>query len=112
MKLEQLIRSSFPEGLSYDEAAQLCLRLYCTVDGIPELLHPECTKNDLAKIFAGLSKSGFLNTEPDTAPIYGANFHDVIDKGHWIEIIASIFKGKDAVDIQQGEMLASRLTRN
>ena len=111
MKLMQLIRSSFPEGLSYDEAAQLCLRLYCSVDGIPELVQPECSKDGLAEVFADLSKSGFLSTGPVTAPIYGANFHEVVDKGHWIEIIASIFKGRDVVDSEQGRVLASRLTR-
>jgi len=29
-----------PEGLAYPDAVQLCLRLYCTVDGVPSELLP------------------------------------------------------------------------
>ncbi len=111
MTLEFLIKRSFPEGLSYNEAAQLCLRLYSVADCVPEALQSECNKNDLAVLFSGLSESGFLNSDNLEAVLYGANFHDVNDKGHWIEVIASIFKKGDTVDHQMGDVLASRLTR-
>jgi len=112
MNLEHLIRSSFTDGLSYNEAAQLCLRLYRTVDGIPESVHQECTRENLTLLFAALSSTGLLNTRVDAAALYGANFHEVCDKWHWIEVLASIFKMDGTVDEEAGEVLASRLTRN
>jgi hypothetical protein len=111
MDLEQYIFEGFPDGLSYNEAAQLCLRLYCTVDGIPKQLHPKCTKDNLAEVFASLARRGFLTTPPLLAALYGANFHEVTEKGHWVEVIASIFKKGDTRDIAFGEPLVERLTK-
>jgi len=111
MNLETYISGAFPQGLSYNEAAQLCLRLYRRVDGIPEELQKECSKDGLADVFSRLEARGFLNTEPLTAGYYGANFHNVKEKGHWIEVIASIFKKSDTVDFELGESLVDRLTR-
>ena len=111
MNFESLIKKAFPKGLSYNETAQLCLRLYCDAGSVPEPLKAQCNKNDLALMFASLADSDFINTEHIEAVLYGANFHDVVDKGHWIEVIASIFKKGDTVDQELGEVLASRLTR-
>src|SRR3954454_9289974 len=92
MDLERYILDGFTGGLSYYEAVQLCLRLYCTVDDIPSEVHAQCTKDGLAEVFAKLAQRGFLTTPPLLAALYGANFHDVTEKGHWVEVIASIFK--------------------
>ncbi len=109
MDLEAYIEESFPQGLPYNDAAQLCLRLYCSVDGLPERLRAQCSKDGLADVFASLARRGFVTTAPRMAALYGANFHDVRDKGHWIEIIASIFKKGDTVDPSLGKALADRL---
>jgi hypothetical protein len=111
MGIETYIREGFPEGLRYNEAAQLCLRLYCALDGVPEELHSQCSKDGLAEAFARLAASGFLTDEPIFAALYGANFHRVEEKGHWIEIIASLFKKGNTRDMELGEALVSRLTR-
>jgi hypothetical protein len=111
MDIETYIRDGFPEGLLYNEAAQLCLRLYCQVDGIPEELHKECSKDGLAEAFASLAAGGFLRDQPLSAALYGANFHRVGEKGHWIEIIASLLKKGNTRDMELGEAIASRLTR-
>lgn len=103
MNLETYIAETFPEGLSYNDAAQLCLRLYCTVDDLPAALHEQCSKDGLAEAFAHLARRGFLSDQPLAAVLYGANFHDVRDKGHWIEVIASLFKKRDTVDTAAGK---------
>lgn len=109
MDLEAYIEGAFPQGLPYNDAAQLCLRLYCSVDGLPSQLHAHCSKDGLAEVFASLARRGFLSTDSSNAILYGANFHDVRDKGHWIEIIASIFKKGDTSDTAIGKALAERL---
>lgn len=107
MDLESYIRDAFAEGL---EAAQLCLRLYCSVDGLPEALKAQCNKNNLANIFASLAASGFIKDSTVSSALYGANFHDVFEKGHWVEVIASIFKKTGTVDMELREQLLNRLT--
>jgi len=108
--MEDYLNKCFPSGLTYNKAAQLCLQLYCSLENVPEELHQECNKDGLAEMFASLSKNGFLQDEPISAAFYGANFHNVTDKGHWIEIIASIFKNGNTVDSEMGKELASCLT--
>ena len=110
MDLHRYIQNGIPEGLRYNEAAQLCLRLYCTLDGLPEELHAECTKDGLADVFSKLAGEGFLNDAPLISSIYGANFHHVCEKGHWVEVIASIFKKENIRDLNLGETIADRLT--
>lgn len=110
MSLEPYIREAFPDGLRYNEAAQLCLRLYCSVEGIPEELHGECSKDGLAEVFARLAATGLLTDEPLFAALYGANFHKVKEKGHWVEVIASLFKKGNTRDMELGEAVVNRLT--
>jgi hypothetical protein len=111
MDLETHLKQAFPDGLPYNDAAQLCLRLYCTVDVLPAALQAQCSKEGLAEVFAGLSRQEFMIDRPLTAARYGATFHDVWDKGHWIEVIASVFKKGDTVDAPVGRELAERLLR-
>ena len=110
MDLHRYIQNGFPEGLRYNEAAQLCLRLYCSLDGLPEELHTKCTKDGLADAFSKLADEGFLSDEPLASAIYGANFHHTNEKGHWVEVIASIFKKENIKDLALGELLVHRLT--
>lgn len=110
MELKQYLSRVFPNGLAYNDAAQLCLRLYCSLEGIPEQLHVECNKDNLAEVFACLADSGFLTDDPEIhAPLYGASFHAVNEKGHWVEVIASIFKQGDTVDEVVAKSLAQVL---
>lgn len=110
MDLQRYIQNKIPEGLQYNEAVQLCLRLYCSLDGLPEELHAECTKDGLADTFSKLVSKGLLNDAPLTPSIYGANFHPLSEKGHWVEVIASIFKKENTRDLNLGEEVVNRLT--
>lgn len=110
MELQQYISAVFPDGLSYCDTAQLCLRLYCSLQGVPEHLHAQCNKDALAEMFARLASSGFIKDDPEMfAPLYGASFHSVSEKGHWVEVIASIFKKGDTVDESSAKSLGQRL---
>ena len=108
--IEKLIEKSFPLGLPYNSAAQLCLRLYCTVDGIPAEYHEACSKEGLAQTFTILSANGFVKEGESESALYGANFNSINDKGHWIEVMASILKQGNTRDNELGEELASCLT--
>lgn len=110
MKLHHYIEEAFVDGLTYDEAAQLCLHIYCSVDGLPEMLKEQCSKDNLAETFAALSASGFIKGSIAGSAFYGANFHEVSEKGHWVEVVASILKNGKSVDAVQSDRLVKSLT--
>jgi hypothetical protein len=81
----------------YPDAKQLCLRLYCTVDGVPPVLQPQCSRIGLAGAFAELARAGWIREASA----------QVTESGHWVEVIASVTKkGAGVVDIPRGEVLA------
>src|SRR5271166_493604 len=91
-----------PEGLSYSDAAQLCLRLYSTADGVPQIYRSQLTRFGLAATFAELASAGWIHANDDQLPI--------LDRNHWVEVISSIFsKGSDVIDITRGRELARRM---
>src|SRR6476660_2528428 len=107
--LASYLKVRVPEGMSYPGAAQLCLRLYCTVDGVPEKLCP-LDKEMLGEAFAKLAKVGWVRQEETWhASFYGAILHEVTDKGHWIEVMASTFKKRDVVNFERAESLARQV---
>jgi hypothetical protein len=112
MNLENHINNSFPDGLSYNETAQLCLHLYCTAENLPKALHSQCNKDDLAEVFAKLANNDFINGDDLFSTLYGANYHAISDKGHWIEVIASIFKIGDTTDEKIRLKLLNKLKTN
>ena len=65
-----------PEGLNYTDAAQLCLWLYCTVEGVPPHLLP-LDKERLGEAFAELSGAGWVQQSPEngdtTNPAIGSS---------------------------------------
>jgi len=97
--LASYLMDRVPDGMNYSDAAQLCLRLYCTVDGVPKQLLP-LSKEVLGDAFAKLGHSGWVRYE-------GADSPEIADRGHWVEVIAAILKkGPDFVDMARGEVLA------
>lgn len=110
MNIQALLSDSFKKGLSYNRTAQLCLRLSCSLDGVPECVHEQCTKENLAITFSELAKSNFIVGDTSKSILYGANHHLITDKGHWIEVIASIFKVGNIVNDSVGNELISYIT--
>jgi hypothetical protein len=106
--LASYLQFKLPGGLGYWDATQLCLRLYCTANGVPDFLCPTLTLEGLAEAFSELARKGWVHdVESPLQALYGAQFHGVNDKGHWIEVITSIFKkGAGVIDHAKGEELA------
>ena len=95
--LATYLKQRLPKGRIYSDARQLCLRLYCTADGVPEVLRPQLTRVDLADTFGELAREGWVREASAQAT----------QNSHWVEVISSIFKqGADVVDIPRGEVLA------
>src|ERR1035438_3243368 len=102
VSLASHLKAQVPEGMCYMDAAQLCIRLYITVDGVPDQLLP-LSKETLSDAFAELAKSGWVHDDGLLHSFYGICLHAVTDRGHWIEVMASCFKKHDVVDMTRGE---------
>jgi hypothetical protein len=95
--LAQSLTERLPGGLAYRDAVQLCLRLYCTANGVPQQFHQRLTKEGLMDTFVALSEAGWIHGR-------SAN-----SKEHWAEVIASASKSPNAVDIARGTELMRQL---
>ena len=108
--MENYIVEKFGETLSYDNSAQLCLRLFCTLKFVPEQYHSYCTKEGLAALFSLLSKNGFVVSPANSeSELYGANEYEITDKRHWLAVIKSIFTIGNVVKESSLTYLDSRL---
>ena len=85
-----------PEGMIYADVARLCIRLYCTVEGVPESLLP-LSRVELSEAFADLVRAGWvLQAEGQTATCE-----------HWNAVITEVLiQGPSIVDFPRGELLA------
>jgi hypothetical protein len=91
-----------PSGLSYSDAAQLCLRLYCTTTGVPQIFHSQLSRHGLAVIFAELARVGWIHERGEQL--------DITASSHWNGVMFSIFKkGPDVVDMARGEELIRQI---
>jgi hypothetical protein len=108
--LASYLQHRLPDGLGYWDATELCLRLYCTAGGVPGFLRSTLTREGLAEAFSELARRGWVHDIGSPRQVlYGAQFHEVNDQGHWIEVMASVFKSTmSVVDFEKGEELARR----
>jgi len=98
MRLVDFLRDKFADGIDYEDATCLCMALYCSSELSHKIeLTEDPTMENIANAFADISKLGLIkNYESYKGVEYGANYHDINDKGHWVEVQASILKrGKD-----------------
>jgi len=92
-KLAIYLDDLLPHEVPYDDLAAVCLRIYCNLDGLPpEIVVEPLDKERIADAFAWLAKKRNVENYPLLSSRYGASFHKTTDKGHWLEVIASIFK--------------------
>jgi len=98
--LASYLTQRLPEGMVYPDARQLCLWLYCTVDGVPSELQPQCSRTGLADTFAELARTGWIRDCDSRAT----------ESRHWVDEIASILKqGVDVLNIPRGETVARQV---
>jgi hypothetical protein len=71
-----------PAGVPFDDAVQICMRLYSTVDGLPRSLHGWTSRDHLADVFASLGASGWIRD-----PALNA---DVSSRTFWETVVSSV----------------------
>jgi len=104
--LASLLQKRRPDGLAYIQAAQLCQRLFISIVGVPDDCVPQ-SGAELADAFAELSRSGWVRHQDDCyRALYGAHFHEVTDRGHWLEVMACIVKNPERIDRSRWESVA------
>ncbi len=104
--LASYLKERIPQGLSYRDAAQLCQRLYISCSGVADSLQP-LTGRDLADNFAELAGAGWvLDQDSPYRALYGAHYHEITDRGHWLEVMACVTKNPERVDLARGERVA------
>ncbi len=103
MGLYAFLSGSFKNGIQYDDAIALCIAMYSSSEFIPEGIDKtQASMDEIANAFAKISRDGLVVGYSFAAAVpYGANYHVIEDKGHWIEIIASIFKLKTSYDLNR-----------
>lgn len=112
MDLEEYIRSVFDEGLSYEDAVQLCFRLFCSVDDIPESIQPSCNKEYLCTLFSRLYNEGFIE-KSESKKINNFEIKYPKDEySHWYEVLWSIFYGYDICDPDKIKKINKRLSEH
>jgi hypothetical protein len=104
--LASLLQKRRPDGLAYQQAAQLCQRLFVSVAGVPEDCLPK-NGAEQADTFAELARCGWVR-ESDSCfrALYGAHFHEITDRGHWLEVMACVVKNPERVDLTRAENVA------
>ena len=103
--LAEYLVTQVPSGLPLSDAAQLCMRLYCTVEGVPEHLAPETSRDGLAEAFSFLAVHGWVLAEDaKTVPT---------TRESWLAIVQSVTRPTELkYDMDKGEAIATRVGFN
>lgn len=110
MRLADFLCEKFQDGIQYEDAAQLCMSIYCIGNILPEgVIDDELSMDRIAEAFSELSRKGLIkNYVAYKSVSYGANYHSIDDKGHWIEVQASILKLKTVYDTERCKVLLAQ----
>jgi hypothetical protein len=108
-KLTQYLLDHLPDDIPYDDLAQLCVGLHMHADGVPARRHPLLNGDEQASAFAELVQQRFNDDYGrfDWAR-YGARMHRPTEKGHWVEVIASIYKDGDTFEPEREREIRAR----
>ena len=80
--LATYLQARQPAGVPFEDAVQICMRLYSTVDGLPHSLHGLTSRDHLTDVFASLGASGWIR-DP------GLNA-DVSSRAFWATVVSSV----------------------
>ncbi len=98
------LNQSLPSNINYTALSNLCLTLFSTTNILPEKFKSiNLSKESLAIIFSEIAKEKGIPSYPHTASFYGASFHNSHDKGHWLEVMASVLKLANEPDIEEAK---------
>jgi hypothetical protein len=109
MRLNEYLSKGFRNGIQYEDAIELCKAIYCAQNVLPQYVQSnDLSMNAIAEAFSDIAKLGLIkNYVPFNAVLCGANNHALEDKGHWVEVQASILKLGAAYDAQRVKDLLS-----
>ncbi|WP_103070040.1 hypothetical protein [Aquimarina sediminis] len=100
------LNQSLSSDVSYNDLANLCLTLFCTISILPEKFHNVIlNKENLAIIFSKIAKEKNIPSYSPTSSFYGASFHNSHDKGHWLEVMASVLKLSNEPNTKEAKKL-------
>jgi hypothetical protein len=71
-----------PADVPFEDAVQICRRLYSTVDGLPRSLHSSTSREHLTHVFASLGASGWIRNPAVNA--------DVSSRTFWATVVSSV----------------------
>ena len=87
-----------PAGIAFQDAAQICMRLYATLDGIPPNLHIATSRERLSDAFAILGARGWIHNPPPDV--------DISSRAFWSGVVASVTApGRWVLDFDGAERL-------
>ena len=103
MRLADFLREKFRDGIQYEDAAQLCLSIYSAKNILPAgSVDEELSMERVAEAFSDIAKLDLVKSYSSyKSVIYGASYHSIEDKGHWIEVQASVLKLNTAYDLER-----------
>jgi hypothetical protein len=79
------------------------------MDFMPPEVRPK-SKEALADEFARLAKTGWISDQESTYRIYfGAHYHSLSDRGHWIEVMASTTKKPETFNFDNSMEIARQV---
>jgi hypothetical protein len=58
--LATYLQARQPAGVAFEDAVQMCMCIYSTVEGLPRSLHGWTSRDHLADVFASLGASGWI----------------------------------------------------
>lgn len=107
MRLLDYLQEWLKQGVSYEDAAELCKAIYCRSDILPAIVEQsDLSMESIASAFSEICKRGLINGySPQKAIASGANYHAVTEKGHWIEVQSSILKLAATYDTERVNQL-------
>lgn len=89
MPLHDRIAARNPHGLSLQDASQLCLWIFCTLDVLPpDLRSPPLGRSELAETFSQLTREGLVNTSDC----------NISSPAYWNALIDQLLTNKIALD--------------
>jgi hypothetical protein len=107
MHLADYLRTTFRDGITYRDAAHLCLAMYCVDNTLPTgVVDDKLSMEVIAEAFADLAQHGLIKefVSYESVP-FGANYHSIDDKGHWVEVQASVLKKGMKCEVERVERL-------
>ena len=103
MEFVEFVSSRCPRGLTYLDATNLCLVMYCVDRVVPPGVTPDIwTKEAIAAEFARLARRGVI-LEEGADPIVDEKGRALLisDADHWRVVIEGFLQGADSLNIQR-----------